>query len=101
MAQEAADLGLPGVDQPAIDHDADFPVIVAEVAVVGAGPEVDPFTDIGVAQEPIVVLVAVTLHNAGLDLAAYPAVRSQRRAGPDFCSQHVGARANQTRSRNA
>ena len=45
-------------------------VVVAQVAVVRAGAEVDPFADVGVAEEAVVILVRVALHDARLDLAA-------------------------------
>ena len=52
----------------------DLAVIVAQVAVGGDRPQVDPLADVGVAQESLVILVGVTVDDRRLDLAADPAV---------------------------
>src|SRR5262249_9970280 len=56
------------------DHAAALPhpharVIVLEIAVVGVGAQVHPFTQVSVTEETLVLLVAPTLHDALFDLA--------------------------------
>ena len=53
----------------------DRAVVGAQVADLRAGAEVDPFADVGVAEEAVVRLVGVAVQDAGLDLAADAALR--------------------------
>src|SRR5205823_3685876 len=55
-------------------------VVVAQIAGVTAGAEVDPLADVGMPQEALVRLVAVTVDDAALDLAADAAVRPETAA---------------------
>ena len=63
---------------------------IAQVAVGGDGAEVDPRADVGVAQEPLVVLVGVAVHDAGFDLAADAAVGPDRHAAAKVSAKQVG-----------
>ena len=76
VADEAADLGLTGRDRIALQRDMDLAVVVAQVAVGGDRPEVHPLADVGVTEEPFVILVGMALDDRRLDLAADPAVRA-------------------------
>src|SRR5205807_2352125 len=73
-------------------------VVVAQVAVAGAGPEIDPGADVGVAQEAVVDLVAGPLHDARLDLSPDPAFRAERRSRPDPGAVYLRSSAEDTRS---
>ena len=57
IAEEAADLGLAGAHQSAVDDHRHLAVVVAQVAVLRAGAEVDPLAEVGVAEEAVVDLL--------------------------------------------
>ena len=90
VADEAADLGLAGGDGVAGDRDEDLAVVVPEVAVGGDRAQVDPLADVGVAEEPLVVLVRVAVDDARLDLATDPAVRADGGPPPDVGPEQLG-----------
>src|SRR5207245_5748567 len=75
------------------DGDGDFAVVMAQVAIVRAGAEVDPFADVTVPQEAIVILVHVAVKDRRLDLASHAAVRPNGRTGADPGAQDLRARA--------
>ena len=54
----------------AVERDLDFRVIVLQVAVGGQGPEVDPLSYVGVAEESVVILVGIALDDRLFHLAA-------------------------------
>ena len=77
---------------PASGH-VDLAVVVAEVAVGGDRPEVHPLADVGVAEEPLVVLVRVAVDDRRLDLAADPAVGAERHAAAEVGPEELGVAA--------
>ena len=90
VADEAADLGLAGRHRIALKRNVHLAVIVAQVAVGGDRPQVDPLADVGVPEEALVVLVGEPLHDRGLDLAADPAIRSDRDGAADVGAEELG-----------
>ena len=73
-------LAWPGRDRVALQGHENLAVVVTQVAVGRDRPQVDPFANIGVAQEPFVILVGMPVDDRGLDLAADPAVGPDRDA---------------------
>ena len=59
VADEAADLGLAGRNRVALKRNVHLAVVVAQVAVGRDRPQVDPLADVGVPQEPFVILVGI------------------------------------------
>ena len=78
-----------GGDRVAAERHAHLAVVVAQVAVGGDRPQVDPLADVGVAQEPLVVLVDVAVDDRRLDLAADPAARAQRAAAAQVGAEEL------------
>ena len=97
VADEAADLGLAGRHRVASEGDEDLAVVVAQVAVRGDRPQVDPLADVGVAQEPLVILVRVAVNDRRLDLAADPAVRADRHPASEIGPEELGLTADRAR----
>src|SRR5262249_6418556 len=93
VAEEAADLVQAGRHRLAVQRHAHLAVVVAQVAVLRAGAEVDPLADVAVAEEAVVVLVDGPLQHAGLDLAADAAVRAEGGLRAHLGPQDVGVRA--------
>ena len=91
VADEAADLGLAGLDRVALEGNGNLAVIVAQVAVGGDRPQVDPLADVGVTEEPLVILVGMTVHDRRLHLAADPAVGADRDAFADVRRGRAGS----------
>ncbi len=89
VAEEAADLVQTCTHRQPTDGHAHLAVVVAEIAVVCARAQVDPFADVRMAQETVVAFVAVTVHDARLDLAADAALRAKRRARADLRAKHL------------
>src|SRR5205085_683713 len=73
------------------DIDPDVVVIIAKVARLRAGGEVDPFADVAMAQEAVVILVGEALHDARLDFTADAAFRADRRPAADLGAEHLRA----------
>jgi hypothetical protein len=98
VGQEAAQLEDAAIDlaEP-FQRDADRAIGVFQVAISCHRPDVDPLAQVGVAQEAIVVLVAIALDDAGLDLAADPADRPDRRLGQDARPRDNRPRADRRR----
>src|SRR5258707_11183852 len=89
---------MAGWHPPAIDVYGHFAIIIAQIAIVGPGAQVDPFADVAMPQKAVVVLVGVALDDAGFDLSANAAVRAERGAGADLGPQDVRVRADVTRT---
>ena len=88
-----ADLGVPGGDRLAAQRHGDLAVVVAQVAIGGDRAEVDPLADVGVAEEPVVVLVGGPVDDAGLDLAADAAAGPERHAAAGVGAEQLGVAA--------
>src|SRR6185295_8279989 len=71
---------------------------VAQVAVLRSGPQIDPLADVTVAQKAVVILVAVAMNDARLDLTPDPAVGTERGAGTELGAEHVRLRPDITRA---
>src|SRR5207249_4542832 len=98
LADETAHFGQARRHHPAARRDRHLTVVVAQVAALAAGAEVDPAADVTVPQKPVVVFVAVAVNDAALDLAADAAARAERGAAAQLRSQHVGARPDVARA---
>ena len=61
-----------------------------------AGAQVHPLAGVTVTEETLVVLVAVALHDAGLDLAADATMRPEGGAGTDLGTQDMAVRPDMT-----
>jgi len=96
IAKETANFGQSAVHPPAIDRHRYFAIIVAQIAIVRAGSQVHPLSDVGMAEETLVVLVTVTLNDAALDFAADAAIGSKRGAGADVGIVNVRTRTDNT-----
>src|SRR5262249_36842992 len=92
VAHERADLDSPAVPQHTAHLHVNRPIVVAQIARLRAGAEVDPLADIGMSEEPVVALVAITLEEALLDLAPDPALRPDT-AAANPCCEHLRVRA--------
>ncbi len=89
ISNETADLGLAGRDRDPLEGDMDLAVIVAQVAVGRDGAQVDPLTDVGVAQESFMVLVRETVDDRVFNFAADPAGWSNGNGAPEV-GERVG-----------
>src|SRR5205085_9837930 len=97
VAEEAADLAPPRRHAAAGDGHRHIAIVVAQVAVAGAGAEVHPLPEVGVTKEPVVVLVRVPLKDTCLDLAADAAVRPEGCAATDFRAKDLRVRSDAAR----
>ena len=93
VPQEAPDLDLSRRHRVAAEGDGDLAVIVAQVAVGGDRPEVDPLADVSVAEEAFVVLVGVAVDDGMLDLAADAAVGAEGDAPAQVGPEELGIAA--------
>src|SRR5262245_22989566 len=94
VADQGADFVQSRGDGCAVCHHLDFSVIVAEVARLGSGPEIDPFAEIAVAEKAIVILVGVPLNDARFHFAADPAIWTDGCAGTKLRPEEMSPRAN-------
>src|SRR3954471_7761428 len=77
VAEEAADLVAARRHPPAADDHFDVAVIVAQIARVRPGAEIDPFAEVAMSEETFVVLVAESVDDAGFHFAANAALRAE------------------------
>src|SRR5947207_16021404 len=98
VADEAPDLGLARFDDMSRHRHADRAVVVAQVAIVRPGAQIHPFTDVAKSQKSFVILVAITVQDARLDLATDSAVRSDRGAAANLGAHNLRVRPDVARA---
>src|SRR5262249_36296313 len=77
VADERADFGATGGNSLAADAHLDGAVVVAQIADLSSGGEIDPFAEVGMPEKAVVILVAEALQDSLLDFAADPAARPE------------------------
>src|SRR6266516_2917359 len=99
IREEAAELEHTAVQlSEALKRDSHRAIGVLQVAVGRHRADVDPLAQVGVAQEAVVMLITVALHDARLDLATDPADWPDRRLGQDARAGYDRARTNRCRA---
>src|SRR5207237_883382 len=77
LKNAAVDLAQP------FEHHPNRAIGVFQVAISRHRADIDPFAEVRMAEEAVVMLIAIALYDRGLDFAADPADRADRRFGAD------------------
>ncbi len=95
VTDEAAYLRVVGIYGLAVEFNFDGGVIVLEIAVGGQGAEVDPFTNVRVAEETVVVLIRVAVDDGFFHFASHATDGADAATLADLSTDNLAVSANE------